>query len=351
MKEGQGGRLEFGQPPLELAAKLRRNRRREARPVDNLDVYGVYQLAPLIREAVLADAGEYREGRSETKVESQRILQKVWGETASLPRYFHPSIISRCLKWAGYEALEDELNLKPAPRTFEAEMGMKIGSAAHFSFLRILRKFGVQEQAVLQDESAISGRLDFMLKNPITEEYQILDLKFPGDWAFGRVQRDGLPDYLRKTKGIYNPRPEDKLQLLIYMWGRRQEGLNVAMGNIVYINRDSGKMKESIVPWDERAEHEMTLFLDQLAEARKSIKRGELPKPTVVSTYICAAMCPYRLHCDYGQKFAAGKIKKEKKKRPAGVYRKARREAEEKRKMMERLGIVQAELPLGESTE
>lgn len=336
MKEGQGGRFEFG---------------RNARPVANLDVYGVYQLAPLIREAVLADADEYREGRSETRVESERILQKVWGETASLPRYLHPSIISRCLKWAGYEALEDELDLKPAARTFEAEMGMKIGSAAHFSLLRILRKFGVQEQTVLQDESGISGRLDFMLKNPVTEEYQILDLKFTGDWAFRKVQRDGLPDYLRKTKGIYNPRPEDKLQLLIYMWGRRQEGLNVAMGNIVYINRDSGKMKESIVPWDAGAEHEMTLFLDELEKARKSIKRGELPKPTVVSTYICAAMCPYRLHCDYGQKFAAGKIKKEKKKRPTGVYRKARRQAEEKREMMERLRIVQAELPLGKPPE
>ena len=169
MKERQGGRLEFGQPPQELAAQLRRDRSRKARPVENLDVYGVYQLAPLIREAVLADATEYREGRSETKVESQRILQKVWGETASLPSYFHPSTISRCLKWAGYEALEDELNLKPAPSTFEAEMGMKIGSAAHFSLLRILRKFGVQEQTVLQDESGILGRLDFMLKNPVTE--------------------------------------------------------------------------------------------------------------------------------------------------------------------------------------
>lgn len=346
MTERDIKQLAFGDVPSEEAARNRRDRKRRAKPIENQEVFDVYRLSPLIQEAVLADARSYREGRGKYRAQTESVLQKAWGENVTMPSYFHPSVVSRCLRWAGYEALADELNIKPAPRTFEAEMGMKLGSAAHYSLLRVLKKFGIQEQTVIHDNPGISGRLDFMIRNPVTEEYQVMDLKFPGDFAFSKVKRQGLPDYLAKTKGIYNPNPEDRLQLLLYMQAKRNEGFDVTIGNLVYINRNNGKIKECIVPWDEIAEHDMEIFNIKMKEANEAINRGELPEPTVVSTHICGSFCSYRLHCEYGQEFAAGRVKSEKKRRPRGVYLKARKDAEARKERLERLGIVQAELPL-----
>ena len=129
------------------------------------------------------------------------------------------------------------------------------------------------------------------------------------------------------------------------MWVKRQEGCNVTMGNIIYINRDNGKMKECIVPWDALAEHDMKEFLKNLAEAREKIQEEELPEPTVVSKYVCS-FCPYGQHCKEGRKFVAGKIKKGRKRRPQWVYKEARKQAEARKQKMIESGFVQPELPL-----
>jgi len=341
-KEGEPEKIEFGKPPLEDAARLRRKREKGARQAENLEVYGPYCLGPLIREAVLEDSERYREGRGQFRAESNKILQKVWGEDVALPDRVSPSTIANCLRWVGYE----ELGFKPAPRTFEAEMGMKLGGAGHYAILNILRRFGIKEQVVLEDETGISGRLDFIFRHPVTGEYQVLDLKFPGDWGFKQIKREGLPEYLKKTKKIYNPSHEARLQLLIYMGVKRRERLNVTMGNIIYINRDNGKMKECIVPWDALAEYDMKEFLENLAEAREKIQRKKLPEPTVVSEYVCKSFCPYSQHCEEGKQFLAEKIKKGKKRRPLWVYREAREQAEKRRQKMIESGFVQPELPL-----
>ena len=206
-KEGEPEQIEFGKPPPEEAAHLRWEKKKVARQAENLEVYDPYCLGPLIREAVLEDSERYRKGRGQYRAESNKILQKVWGEDAVLPDRVSPSTAANCLRWVGYE----ELGFKPAPRTFEAKMGMELGSAGHCALLNILRRFGIKEQIVLEDETGISGRLDFIFRHPVTGEYQVLDLKFPGDWGFRQIKREGLPEYLKKTKGIYNPRHEARL--------------------------------------------------------------------------------------------------------------------------------------------
>ena len=347
MIEKKPGQLKFGELPQKEAAHLRRERKKGARPVENLEVYDIYRLTPLIREAVLEDSERYRKGRGQFQAESNKILQKVWGEDVALPDYVSPSTIANCLRWIGYE----KFGYKPAPRTFEAEMGMKLGGAGHYALLNILRRFGIKEQSILEDETGISGRLDFIFRHPVTGEYQVLDLKFPGDWGFKQIKREGLPEYLKKTKDIYNPSHEARLQLLIYMGAKRRKGCNVTMGNIIYINRDNGKMKECIVPWDALAEHDMKEFLGNLAEARKKIQKKELPESTAVSKYVCKSFCHYSHHCEEGKKFLAGKIKRGRKRRPQWVYRKAREQAEERKQKMIERGIVQPELPLKMSEE
>lgn len=344
MTERDAGQLSFGDIPPQEAALQRRERRKRSEPIENLEVYNVYRLGTLIEEAVIEDASAFRERRSEWHASAERVLQKVWGEGVSLPRYVHPSTAAKCLKWVGYEALADELGVKPAPRPFKAEMGMRLGSGGHHQLSMVLRKYGIPEATLINDEYGISGRLDFMIRNPVTSEYQVLDFKFPGDWAYRQVKRDGLPDYLKQTKGIYNPRPEDRLQLLLYMKGRREEGFNVSVGNIVYFNRDTLEYKECIIPWNADAENHMEDFLANITKAREAIKRGELPEPTVGSTYICASMCDYRLHCDYGQQFAAGKIKREAKRRDPGVWKMVEQQEEEKAQQLIDLGILQPPL-------
>lgn len=63
------------------------------------------------------------------------------------------------------------------------------------------------------------------------------------------------------------------------------------------------------------------------------------------SSYTCAKLCPYRAYCDYGREFAANQIKKEQKRKPTWVYKKAKEQAAARREEMEKLGVVQGQLP------
>jgi hypothetical protein len=336
-------RLIFGQPPPKESARLKRERRRH-KPIASTEDLRVYSLKPLLIEAVLDDTERWRESRGKYRGDSERVLQSVWGEDTEVVDKISPSLAASCLRWVGYEVLSEELKVKPAPRTFKSEMALKIGQGGHDTLLKVLSRYGTRELRVLHDDPEISGRLDFMIKNPVTKEYQILDLKFSSDYGFRQITREGLPDYLKRNSRIYNPSPEARLQILIYMWIKRQEGFNVAMGNIIYINKNSGALKECLIPWDEIAEYDVEQFLAQIKRAREKIANKELPEPTVQSKYICASFCPFRLHCEYGQRYAAGRIKKESKRRPNWVYKKARQQAEERQKKMELLGVVQPKL-------
>lgn len=115
--------------------------------------------------------------------------------------------------------------------------------------------------------------------------------------------------------------------------------------HFIYINRDTGEVKEAIVGWDAVAQYDAEQLVEKIRQAKLAIERGELPEPTVESSYICSKLCPYRLYCEPGRKFVASGIEKEQKRRPPWVYRKAKEEARQKREEMERLGIVQPQLP------
>ena len=285
----------------------------------------------------------WQENSRQRRKTQQEIFKAIWGEGTKIPEYFSPSVVAHCLRWVGYEAL----GYKPAPPSPESHLVTMMGSAIHWSLLRVIEQQipSRQETSFTLDEADLSGRIDCLFRNPQTGEYQILEIKTVGDYPFRQIKREGLPPELRNTKNIYQPSPEHRNQVLLYMWAKRKEGLNVACANIIYINRDSGRIKEALVVWDSKAEYDAEQLVAQIRQAKEAISKGELPQPTVESSYTCAKLCPYRGYCEYGQKFAAGQIKKEQKRRPPWVYRQARKQATAKREEMERLGVVQSQLP------
>ncbi len=308
------------------------------------EIFGVYRLIPLIKESLRNDWEQMQQNRADLSQERRQVLEKIWGEGLETPWYIAPSIASECLRWVGYEVLD----YKPATPTPEAIMAMMMGTSSHWSLLKKVEKVvpGGPDSRFLQDDPGVSGRLDYLLRNPKTGEFQVLELKFVGDWVFRKITREGLSPSLVNTKGIYQPTPEHRLQTMQYMWAKRQEGVNVVCANIVYINRDRGTMKEAMVLWDALVEYDIQVFLGKAKEARARIDRGELPEPTVESSHVCGSLCPYRAHCEFGQKFAAGQVKKQQKRRPQWVYKKARQDSQELKAKMVRLGLTQPKLPL-----
>jgi len=306
------------------------------------DIYSSYKIGPLIEEVLLANSERFRESKSSNRPETEKIASKVYGEGIEVPRRMSVSTAANCLRWVGYEQLGE----KPVPRTFKQEMGMLVGSATHGYLLRKLYQFGWQEQSVFIDDPGISGRLDFLMRNLKTGEYQVMDLKVTGEYGFRQIKRAGLPDFLKGTKGIYWPGEEARLQLLQYLYAVDKQGKNVVCGNVIYLNRNDFSMKECIVPWDEIARYDAEEFLEKAKEARKKIDNGELPEPSVLSEYVCGSFCGYRDRCEYGQKFAAGAIKRQRKRRPNWVYKKAKEESEKKKEMMIQAGVIQPELDL-----
>jgi len=336
-------RLVFGRiSPQETAFRRRSGAAREERPPSQ-EIYAPYRLGPLIQKILEADWNRLQENSRQRRETQQGIFKTIWGEGAKIPEYFSPSVVAHCLRWVGYEAL----GYKPAPPSAESHLVTMMGSAIHWSFLRVIEQQipARQETIFAVDEADLSGRIDCLFRNPKTSEYQILEIKTVGDYPFRQIKREGLPPELRNTKDIYQPAPEHRNQVLLYMWAKRKEGLNVACANIIYINRDSGQIKEALVVWNSKAEYDAEQLVAKIRQAKEAILRKELPQPTVESSYTCAKLCPYRVHCEYGQKFAAGQIKKEQRRRPQWVYRRAREEAKRRREEMEKLGVVQAQLP------
>lgn len=310
----------------------------------------IFKVSPLIKKAVEIDSQRWQEERKKKKENTSQTLKEVFGEGVSPENYINPSTASNCLRWMGYEILG---TFKPLPHTFKQDLEMMMGSANHFALLRKVTNTGLgfQEQSFVKEKEGISGRLDLFFQNPKTKEWQIIDFKFKGSFAFRQIKREGLSPELKNLKDLYQPTSEDRLQILLYIWAKRKEGYKVSCGNIVYVNRDMGEIKEAVVFWDEKAKHEVETFLEKAKKALQAVEKGELPEPSVVSKYICAKYCSYRIYCDYGQKFAAGEVRKERRNIPKWVRIKAKKEAEERERKAKKIGLSQLELPINSNDD
>lgn len=304
---------------------------------------------PYLFEAIYNDSLKRGYERSQEYYKSRQSEQNAFSlkhfgkETRST---VSPSIASQCLRWYGYNVLGEELHLKPVTPRVTAIEAMKFGTAAHRDTLRDIAASlrGTQEAVI--DEDPLGGRIDYLFKNPLTDEYQILDLKFVSRFVFKKITREGLPEALKAEKRLYKPAPEHRLQVIQYMWAKRQEGKPVTFGLLFYINRDNFAKKEALIPWDVEAEHDMNVFLEKAKTAQEAIANKQLPERSAEASYICERICPWRLYCEPGKKFAAEGVKKEQKpKLTAGMRIMLRQQRQEDIEKANALGITQPVMP------
>jgi len=334
--------LVFGQiPPGEEAYRRRPTNKK---PPDGVGLYSLSRFAKVLEEALKQEEKKWQQGEKQNLEQQREILEAIWGKGVEIPQYISPSTASMCLRWVGYEAL----NLyPPTPAGPEQRLTMMIGSAAHFSILRMLEKAirGRQETTFTVEEDNLSGRVDYFFRNPATGHYQIVEFKTVGRFAFKQITREKLPSYLRSERENYCPQPEHYNQVLLYMWAKRKQGLEVDCANIIYVNRDNGEIKEALVVWNDVTKYDASQLVEKIQEAKACIEKGQLPKPSVESPHICSGFCPYRTHCNYGSEFAAGLVRREQKRRPRAVYHMLRGQLNEQRRMMEEKGLFQPALP------
>lgn len=327
----------FGEPP-----DKKRCLRSDA---PNQSLLDIYDETSLIDKALVLGE-QVRSAQSQANRQaSEEIFQAVWGPDVERSFLFNPSSAAKCLRMVGYE----KLGYKPLAKTSEQILALSMGSGVHRTLQAALRPFGETEASMFIGNGEFErGRPDFILKNPRTEKWLVDDFKTTSSWGFRKITRDGLPEWMRATPNIYVPRPEDKLQLLLYMHGLRQKGLEVVIGSVIYINTDNRQRKRCPVIWDELAQVEIDEFMEKVKEARSLISQGQLPPPSVQpksAKSICGKMCGYRQLCDPGRKELASQVKKETKRKPPWVYRKAKEQAEELKDEMVKQGIVQGPLP------
>ncbi len=319
------------------------------------DIFAPYRLTPLVKTTIVQSSQEYWEERERENQNLGETLTNLYGPGAKPPFRFSPSTSSTCLRREAYQAL----GYKRIPRSFESEMALQVGSSVHYVMLRPLRRYGWQEQAFVTEDPPMSGRVDFLFYNSALDEWQILDLKVTSVIGLKQRQRENMPNYLKPVKNIYPPTPEARKQMLLYMWALREQGKNVTCGNIIYIDRDQFKIKESIIPWDAMAEDDLDSLLSQMRSTHGQINnlldlqaRGEcilekdLPDGTVdpeTAHYICG-FCDYRAFCEAGRIFAAAKEKKAQKRRDPQVYQAIKRQLKETEKKVQEAGFNQPRL-------
>jgi len=326
----------FGDPESIKKARTKPRAKKEVRPTE----FDPLKLLPKVEEFVVEERKRWDVLRREG-LDRGTLTRKILGmETDPI----HPSLVSQCLRWWGYQ----RLGYKPYPKDFNAIMRLEAGHAYHNAFENLVSSMGSVEYHITHSEEDIAdmtGRVDVLFYNPKLPpeigNYQVIELKTVSTQAFNfQLNRKNLRRDLIPTKGIVAPREHDKKQIGLYLKQLESEGKNVASASIFYIDRDSSEVKEALIPWDETTKNEVEQFIQQIREAQELIAQGKLPEPTVDSDIPCRYYCDYRHVCDAGKPAAA----KRKKPRPRWVIKKTKEEKEELKKTMEEEGLVQPTL-------
>ncbi len=319
-----------------------------------VEPYGLYKMLPRLDKVLLRYSQDNNESYDEYKDIQDETTQDIFGVNEPKRFTFNPSTSSVCVRKEGYRAY----GYKPEPSSIEGIIITEIGKAAHRQLLNIFRRYIEKSRAevdVISESPPISGRLDLLVYNHLVKEYQVLDLKFIGIYPFKKLGRSELPQELLSTKDIYKPSPDYEDQILYYVWAQRQKGIDVTCANIIYFDRDSGKRKEALIPWDARAEARVANFIENKIkpadilineDLHRDIPREEkrLPEPSVELDYLCG-YCNYLKYCVPGQKIGReglGHLKKER--APRWVAKTAQERAEKMKEKAERLQISQPNL-------
>lgn len=326
--------LIFGDSESQERAKTRPRAKKEVRPTE----YDPLKILPTIERLVIKERERWETLRRE-KLDRGSLAQEILGTEI---KRIHPSVIAKCLRWWGYS----ELGYKPLTKDFNAILRLQAGSALHRAFEELLSVMGPTEYHIIRSEeedAEMTGTIDILFKNPRLDpaiaNFQVIELKSVSTEAFqyqlnrAKLRRDLIP-----VKDIVAPRESDKKQVGLYLKQLETEGMKVACANIIYIDRNNLNLKEALVPWDPITKYEVDQFIEEIKEANRLIKMEKLPQPTVDSEIPCKYYCDYRHICD------VRKVAVRKKPKPEWVRVKTREQREKRREAMEKRGLVQPTL-------
>ena len=300
---------------VNLKPKKTKARRSLVKPPSNL---GKFQFVPLITEALRFNERLMSENYQRTRAERELFTKNFFGDSYKTTRPFSPSIAAICLRWAGYESTKtpQDKSIKPT----KALIASMIGTAAHYEMGRTIgkvidRRIMQIETGMYSDEPQMSGRMDYVFENiNAGGRKQLIDLKFVSSFVFKNVKRERVPEYLKNEPFYPINDIVNRRQALLYLWNADKNGDPFFSVTIVYINKDSGEMKEAFMLWDEDAKYEAQQYVDLMIKAQKDLDtKGELPLPTISQEnkgFYCGQVCPHRIKCEYASEFVAKAIKR-----------------------------------------
>lgn len=231
----------------------------------------------------------------------------------------------------------------PAPRTAQELTTMHLGTGYHRQALNLLDRYcpeAEQERgfSVVVGSAILSGRADFLYRDLRTRERILVDLKTISPFVWSKLRA-------LKDSPFYIPMPENRRQLLLYLWALEQvNNQKIDIGTIYYVNRADGQRRSAPVLWDAVARYDVEQLLDTIRKGSAALAQGQLPEPSVESPSVCGHYCTHCHQCDHGQRFARGEIKAIKPHRPRSVYMAAKRQAEARRQRLIELGVIQGTL-------
>lgn len=304
--------VRFGElPPHEASSRL-----------PDRDSLGTFRLDLLLLRALVDSEAGRLETPEERKERAEQTWAAVFGEAGKeRKRSLAISSASWCLREWGYGVL----GYPPLEKTAEEILPLRTGSAEHRIFLDVLRPFGLAEFPLvlsINEDLVLTGRADFYI-------YQLRNLEIFLDVK--TTSREGLK--MVKERGS---RPQDELQIELYMKAWERAASTPMVGWLIYKCRDippGAKLEEWVrkfaVPFDAVAKYKVEQHLERVVKADEALRRGELPEPSVdpgSAEWACGKSCGFRDRCEPGQKYLADRIRREGKRVPVWVRRKAQAE-------------------------
>lgn len=212
--------------------------------------------------------------------------------------WFNASLASKCLRWAGYEAL-GIAGKKPNVKT---KRKMEQGTYSHY---RLEREFGFislcKEMYLFDPELHIKGRCDILARNWQTGELFIIDFKTIDNYFFGEIKREGLPDHL-KCGNFYVGLSDDMLQVMLYTRMLRQlvrvPEIPIRYGAVIYENKNNPNLrKTALVEYDENL---IDKFKEKIQTLEKALDSGKNIDPYLDKTMFVHTICSYNEQCIRG---------------------------------------------------
>ncbi len=323
----------FADPESQRIARTRPRAKKEVRPTENDPL----KVLPIIEQMIVEERKRWQTLRDEG-LDRRSLFQEILG---SEERAVSPSLVSKCLRWWGYQ----KLGHTPLSKNFNSILRLESGIALHRALERLLRPMGITEHRLIRreiDGVEMTGAIDILFRNPKSfseiGNWQVIEIKTVSANAFQKqLNRKNLRPDLVPTKGIITPRESDKKQVSLYLRLLEEEGLKLIGANIVYMNRDTCELKEALILWDAITQYETSEFIEEIKKAQELIAKGKLPKGTSDSDVPCKYYCDFRHICLIGRT----KTAKRKKPKPRWVRKRAKEQEEERRQIMEEAGLVQ----------